>query len=106
VNKFRNDYYHLSYPPSESEYDDMNKLRKEIKYLFGLQEGELWKQSPRRNYFYRKQLSEFKYYYVAWKKFTFYIYLEQRFKIPKRFCTSLSFFSKHNHDIVSIRYQL
>lgn len=105
INKFKKDYYNLSYPPSDSEYDDMNEQRKEIKHLFGLQDGELWKQSARRNYFYRKQLSEFKYYYVAWKKYTYYIYLEQRFDIPRRFCTTLSFF-KRNKNIKGIRYQL
>lgn len=106
VANFRHQYYNLTYPPLESEYDDMNRQRLEIKRLFDLQDGEVWKQSERRKRFYYKQLNEFKYYYVAWKKMTYYIYLEQRYKIPHRFCTTLSFFKKHNHDIKSIRFQL
>ena len=106
IAKFKKDYYNLSYPPLDSEYESMNKQRLEIKRLFDLQDGELWKQSSRRNYFYRQQLSEFKYYYVAWKRYTFYIYLEQRFGIPRRFCTTLSYFLKHTHDIGNTIYQL
>lgn len=106
IANFKKQYYNLTYPPLESEYNDMNEQRKEIKHLFGLQEDHLWKQSSRRNYFYRKQLNEFKYYYTAWKKLTYYIYLEQRFGIPRRFCTTLSFFLKRNCDFLSIRFQL
>ena len=106
INSFICNYYNMSYPPSEDEYEDMNNQRIEIKHLFHLQEDDLWKQSSRRNYFYRKQLSSFKYYYTAWKKFTYYIYLDQRFGIPKRFSSTLSFYRKHNNDVNSIRYQL
>ena len=33
INKFKNNYYNLSNPPSASEYHEMDVLRKEIKYL-------------------------------------------------------------------------
>ena len=106
MSNFIKNYYNLSYPPLDSEYEYMNNERIEIKRLFHLQDGEVWKQSPRRKRFYYKQLNEFKYYYVAWKRLTYYIFLEQRYGIPKKFCTSLSFFRKHNHDVNSIRFQM
>ena len=84
----------------------MNNERIEIKRLFHLQDGEVWKQSSRRKRFYYKQLNEFKYYYVAWKRLTYYIFLEQKYNIPRRFCISLSFFKKNNHDVNSIRFQM
>ena len=106
VSNFIKTYYKLSYPPLSSEYDYMNNERIEIKRLFRLQDREVWKQSPRRKSFYYQQLSAFKYYYVAWKKMTYYIFLENEYGVPRRFCTSLSFFKKHNHDVNSIRFQL
>lgn len=106
VSNFIKTYYSLSYPPVDSEYDYMNNERIEIKRLFRMQDKDVWKQSSRRKRFYYKQLNEFKYYYVAWKKMTYYIYLEREYHIPRKFCTSLSFFKKHNHDVYSIRFQL
>ena len=106
VSNFIKKYYQLSYPPVDSEYEYMNNERIEIKRLFHLQDGEVWKQSSRRKRFYYKQLNEFKYYYVAWKRLTYYIFLEQKYNIPRRFCISLSFFKKNNHDVNSIRFQM
>ena len=106
ISKFVHDYFQLQYPPVDEEYDDMNAQRLEIKRLFTLQEGELHKQSRRRKYFYYKQLNKFKYYYVAWKHLTYYIYLSRRYNMPIRFSTPLSFFKKHNHNIISTIYQL
>lgn len=106
ISQFKRDYYNLSYPPCESEYDYMNQQRLEIKRLFALQDDELWKQSRRRKRFYFKQLNKFKYYYVAWKYLTYYIYLEQRFGIPVHLCNTLSFYKKHSHDIVGTIYRL
>lgn len=106
VSHFIKTYYQLSYPPVDNEYKYMNNERIEIKRLFRLQDKDVWKQSARRKRFYYKQLNEFKYYYVAWKKMTYYIFLEYQYGMPRRFCTTLSFFKKHNHNIKSIRFQL
>ena len=106
ISNFVHDYFQLQYPPVDEEYDNMNKQRLEIKRLFTLQEGELYKQSRRRKYFYYKQLNKFKYYYVAWKHLTYYIYLSRRYDMPIQFSTPLSFFKKHSHSIVSTIYQL
>ena len=106
IAKFKKDYYNLTYPPTKSEYECMNQQRLEIKRLFSLQDDELWKQSRRRKRFYYKQLNKFKYYYVAWKYLTYYIYLEQRFGMPVHLSNTLSFYKKTSHDIVSTIYRL
>lgn len=84
----------------------MNNQRLEIKRLFNEQGKSVWNKSRNRRRIYYEQLSRFKYFYVAWKRLTFYIYLERRFGVPRHHCTSLSFFKHTNHDINSIRYQL
>lgn len=103
INKLINDfvyrYKHMSYPPCEREYNIMNKIRLEIKRLFSLQDVELWKQSYRRKRFYNQQLSRFKHYYTAWKRYTYYIYLHQRYGMPLRFVEPLTFFKKISHNI-------
>ena len=106
INDFVSRYFALEYPPVASEYPYMNEERLKIKRLFDLQDGEVWKQSKRRKMVYYKQLERFKYYYTAWKHFTYYIYLNLSYDLPIRFSTTLSFFKKHQHDINSIRFQL
>ena len=104
INNFIKDYKHLN-PFSISEYKKMDKNRLEIKRLLSLQSDELWKQSHRRKRFYYKQLNKFKYFYVAWKHRTYYIYLHVRFNVPLRMLKVLSFYKKSN-NIYSIRYML
>lgn len=104
INNFIKDYKHLN-PYSISEYKRMDKNRLEIKRLLSLQSGELWKQSHRRKRFYYKQLNKFKYFYVAWKHRTYYMYLHVRFDVPLRMLKILSFYKKSN-NIYSTRYML
>lgn len=99
IGKFISNYHSLSYPPNEKEYDDMNNQRLEIKRLLSLQDSELWKQSHRRKRFYHQQLNSFKYIYTAWKRFTYYIYLEQRYNMPKHLIQPLTFYKKVSHNI-------
>ena len=106
INKFINQYKTLQYPPSIDEYQDMDKQRLEIKRLFSLQEGELWKQSHRRRRFYYKQLRRFKYHYVAWKRYTYYTYLHLRFDMPLHLIHPLNFYRKHTHDILCTVYAM
>lgn len=84
---------------SIEEYEGMNKKRLEIKRLLFLQSGELWKQSYRRKRFYYKQENKFKYFYVMWKRKTYYIYLYVRFDVPLRLSQSLSYYEEVSHDI-------
>lgn len=98
INNFIKDYKHLN-PSSISEYKKMDKNRLEIKRLLLLQSGELWKQSHRRKRFYHKQLNKFKYFYVAWKHKTYYIYLHVRFDMPLCFIQPLMYYKKVSHNI-------
>lgn len=98
INNFIKDYKHLN-PFSISEYKKMDKNRLEIKRLLSLQSGELWKQSHRRKRFYYKQLNKFKYFYVAWKHKTYYIYLHVRFDMPLCFIQPLMYYKKVSHNI-------
>ena len=106
ISKFVNDYFSLSYPPREEDYDRMDKQRLEIKRLLDLQSDELWHQSTRRKRFYHEQLNKFKYYYSAWKHLTYYIYLNKRYGMPYHLCHSLSYYKKHTHDIKSTIFLL
>ena len=106
INHFINSYFNLQRPPISSEYEDMNKERLEIKRLLDLQSPELYSQSERRKRFYNSQLTRFKYYYTKWKKLTYYIYLEQRFDMPKHLCPALEFFINISNDINSTIYRL
>lgn len=106
INSFISNYYNLSYPPEESEYDKMNQKRLEIKRMFDIQGGDVYHQGRKRRRIYYEQLDRFKYYYVAWKRLTYYIFLERRYGIPKHHCHGLSFFKRVNHDVNSIRFLL
>lgn len=104
INKFIKECRHLN-PYSVSQYNQMDKERLEIKRLFGLQQGEVWKQSYRRKRFFNKQLTKFKYHYVGWKRRTYYIYLHVRFSVPMHLIKPLSYLRK-KYDIYSVRYML
>ena len=99
INKFVYRYKNAAYPPSEDEYNQMNKIRLEIKRLLDIQSSELWKQSHRRKRFYYKQTQRFKYYYVAWKRYTYYIYLNQRYGMPLHLISALTYYKKNSHNI-------
>ena len=58
------------------------------------------------NSYFNLQLTRFKYYYTKWKKLTYYIYLEQRFDVPKHLCSALEFFINISNDINSTIYRL
>lgn len=104
INSFIKEYKHMN-PYSTSKYKKMDKERLEIKRLLSLQSAELWKQSHRRKRFYNKQLNRFKYYYVAWKRRTYYTYLQVRFDLPLRMVHVLLLYRKIN-NIQAIRYML
>ena len=106
ISDFIDSYRHLSYPPSLTEYEIMDRKRLEIKRLLSMQSGELWKQSRRRKRFYYKQVNRFKYHYVAWKRYTYYLYLHTRFDMPLRFIQPLTFYKKNSHNINYTIYML
>ena len=91
---------------SVKNYEQMDKKRLEIKRLLFLQSGELWKQSHRRKRFYYQQESRFKYFYVAWKHKTYYIYLHVRFGMPLRFIQSLVYYKNVSHNIFQTIFSL
>lgn len=106
INSFVADYYSLSYPPRESEYDNMDRKRLEIKRMFDIQGYDIYRQSRKRRRIYYEQLDKFKYYYVAWKRLTYYIFLARRYGVPKHHCHGLSFFKRVSHDVNSARFLL
>lgn len=99
INDFKYSYKNLSFPPNEEEYDIMNQKRLEIKRLLDIQSRNLWTQSHRRKIFYHKQLDVFKYFYVAWKRYTYYIFLKKTTGMPLRFAKALSFYKKISKNI-------
>ena len=99
ITRFVKDYYRLSRPPKEEEYNRMNKQRLEIKRIFSLQENVLWKQNYRRKRFYYEQLNRFKLIYPLWKRATYYIYLHQRYGVPKHLEPALAFYIKVSRNI-------
>jgi hypothetical protein len=82
IREFRNNYYNLSNPPISSEYRKMDKLRREIKYLLRCQEYHVWQKSYNRKHAYFSQLSLFKSIYMLWKRFTFFVYIEEYHNVP------------------------
>ncbi|MCI6993652.1 hypothetical protein [uncultured Methanobrevibacter sp.] len=82
IRKFQHDFYNLSNPPIAFEYHQMDALRKEIKHLFGLQEYQVWQKSYNRKHAYFSQLSLFKSMYMMWKRFTYFVYLEEYHQVP------------------------
>lgn len=82
IREFKNNYYNLSNPPLASEYRKMDELRRDIKYLFRCQEYQVWQKSYNRKHAYFSQLSLFKSIYMLWKKFTFFVYIEEYHNVP------------------------
>lgn len=105
LNNFVQHYYDLSYPPLDSEYSHMNKQRLILKKLFARQGEVVWNKSRRRRSVYYDQLSRFKFYYTKWKHLTYYIYLNQRYDLPIRYCHILSYFMHNKCSFNVIRYQ-
>lgn len=60
----------------------MDMLRREIKYLFSLQESQVWQKSYNRKHAYFSQLSLFKSMYMMWKRDTFFTYIEEYHDVP------------------------
>ena len=106
INKFVNKFFKLKRPAIREEYDDMNKIRLDIKSCFALQEDDMWKQSRRRRRIYYQQLARFKHYYVNWKHLTYYIYLESRYDCPLHLSQTLIYYIKYTRDITSTIYML
>jgi hypothetical protein len=82
IREFKNNYYNLSNPPIASEYRKMDELRRDIKYLLRCQEYQVWQKSYNRKHAYFSQLSLFKSIYMLWKKFTFFVYIEEYHNVP------------------------
>jgi hypothetical protein len=82
IRTFKNNFYNLHNPPIASEYDEMNELRLNIKYLFRCQEHHVWQKSFNRKHAYFSQLSLFKSIYMKWKRLTAFIYLEEYHNVP------------------------
>lgn len=99
IDSFFGKYHNLSRPAVVNEYDEMNKLRLEIKRLLLLQEEMIWQQSYRRKRFYYEQLSRFKSIYTTWKFFTYYIYLHKRYDIPMHLIQAIEFYAEVSHSI-------
>lgn len=82
IRTFKNNFYNLHNPPIASEYDEMNELRLDIKYLLRCQEHHVWQKSFNRKHAYFSQLSLFKSIYMKWKRLTAFIYLEEYHNVP------------------------
>ena len=82
IRKFKNNYYNLQNPPTSGEYEEMNELRLDIKYLLRCQEHHVWQKSFNRKHAYFNQLSLFKSIYMKWKRLTAFIYLEECHNVP------------------------
>lgn len=82
IREFQNKYYSLQSPSTPAQYREMDMLRREIKYLFSLQESQVWQKSYNRKHAYFSQLSLFKSMYMMWKRATFFTYLEEYHNVP------------------------
>lgn len=81
IREFQNKYYTLNLESSPN-YQEMDRLRREIKYLFSLQELHVWQKSYNRKHAYFSQLTLFKSMYMLWKRATFFTYIEQYHNVP------------------------
>ncbi|WP_298501094.1 hypothetical protein [uncultured Methanobrevibacter sp.] len=81
IREFQNKYYTLNLESSPN-YQEMDRLRREIKYLFSLQERQVWQKSYNRKHAYFSQLTLFKSMYMLWKRATFFTYIEQYHNVP------------------------
>lgn len=91
IREFQNKYYALSRPSTPAQYREMDMLRREIKYLFSLQESQVWQKSYNRKHAYFDQLTLFKSMYMMWKRATFFTYIEQYHNVPHH----ISMWAKH-----------
>lgn len=106
ITKFINDYHNLTMPAVPEEYDNMDGQRLKIKYLLDIQASKVYKQSRRRKSIYYEQLNRFKYWYVAWKAETYYIYLNKKYYVPLHLQSTLNFYQNISSDIISTIYML
>ena len=90
IREFQNKYYALDLE-SSPDYQEMDRLRREIKHLFSLQELEVWQKSYNRKHAYFDQLALFKSMYMMWKRATFFTYIEQYHNVPHH----ISMWAKH-----------
>lgn len=82
IREFQRLYYGLECPSTPAQYREMDMLRREIKYLFSLQESQVWQKSYNRKHAYFSQLSLFKSMYMMWKRDTFFTYIEEYHDVP------------------------
>lgn len=90
IREFQNKYYELNLE-SSPDYREMDRLRREIKHLFSLQELEVWQKSYNRKHAYFDQLALFKSMYMMWKRATYFTYIEQYHNVPHH----ISMWAKH-----------
>ena len=81
IREFQNKYYALDLQ-SSSNYQEMDRLRREIKHLLSIQELQVWQKSYNRKHAYFDQLALFKSMYMLWKRATFFTYIEQYHDVP------------------------
>ena len=81
IREFQNKYYSLNLE-SSPDYQEMDRLRREIKHLFSLQELQVWQKSYNRKHAYFSQLALFKSMYMLWKRATFFTYIEEYHNVP------------------------
>lgn len=81
IREFQNKYYSLNLESSPN-YREMDRLRREIKHLFSLQELQVWQKSYNRKHAYFSQLALFKSMYMLWKRATFFTYIEEYHNVP------------------------
>ena len=90
IREFQNKYYSLNLE-SSPDYQEMDRLRREIKHLFSLQELQVWQKSYNRKHAYFSQLALFKSMYMLWKRATFFTYIEEYHDVPHH----ISMWAKH-----------
>lgn len=90
IREFQNKYYTLDLQ-SSPDYREMDRLRREIKHLFSLQELQVWQKSYNRKHAYFSQLALFKSMYMLWKRATFFTYIEEYHNVPHH----ISMWAKH-----------
>lgn len=66
----------------KTAYNEMDKIRLEIKELLAIQSRCMHRESRKRRYVYNDQVMNFKGIYVSWKKRTLHLFLEIRYDFP------------------------
>lgn len=90
IREFQNKYYSLNLQSSPN-YQEMDMLRREIKYLLSLQGQQVWQKSYNRKHAYFSQLTLFKSMYMMWKRATWFTYIEEYHGVPHH----ISMWAKH-----------